>query len=134
MTSRNWLLTHNNPAMDCSEYLERIHGHLKAVYTVGQLEVGEEGTPHIQFFMNFKEPVRASVFKKYDKTIHFEKVSRTESTAADYCMKEKTRAEGPFEYGVKPVRRNNKTDWADVYAKAQAGDIDSLPADIIVRH
>jgi len=49
MTSRNWLLTLNNPTeeLTTAEYLERIHNKLKARYTGGQLEQGEEGTPHI---------------------------------------------------------------------------------------
>ncbi len=134
MTSRNWLLTLNNPEDLAQDYLERIHGSLKAVYTVGQLEKGEEGTPHIQFYMNFKAPCRPSVFKKYDKSIHFEKVLRTEDKAALYCMKEDTRLEGPFEFGLKPVRRNVKTDWDEVFANAKSGDIDKIPADIKIKH
>jgi len=84
--------------------------------------------------MNFKAPCRPSVFKKHDKKIHFEKVSRTEDKAADYCMKEDTRLEGPFEFGVRPVRRNNKTDWDQVFALAKSGDIDKIPSDIKVKH
>lgn len=89
MTCRNWLLTLNNPGEDktTQEYLDHIHVTLKARYTVGQLEKGEEGTPHIQFFMNFEQSVRAAVFKRYDKNIHFEKVRRTPDIAADYCLK-----------------------------------------------
>lgn len=34
--------------------------------------------------------------------------------ADNYCMKEDTRLEGPFEYGIKPVKRNSKTDWEEV--------------------
>lgn len=47
MTCRNWLLTLNNPTTDPREYLEDIYSTLKAAYVVGQLEKGEEGTPHI---------------------------------------------------------------------------------------
>lgn len=54
MKSNNWLMTLNNPEHFCQDYLEKIHTDLKAVYTVGQLERGAEGTNHIQFFMNFK--------------------------------------------------------------------------------
>jgi len=53
-TARNYLMTLNNPEAPTEEYLAKIHKHCKAVYTVGQLEAGTEGTPHIQFFMNFK--------------------------------------------------------------------------------
>ena len=49
-------------------------------------------------------------------------------------MKEETRLEGPFEFGEKPMQRNNKTDWEAVKKSAQKGDLDSIPADIYVRH
>lgn len=69
-------MTLNNPGPEytAQEYLERIHVQLKARFTGGQLEKGEEGTPHIQFFMNFENSARSAIFKKYDKRIHFTKV------------------------------------------------------------
>jgi len=82
--------------------------------------------------MNFENAVRPAVFKKHDKRIHFEKVTRTEDKAAIYCLKEETRLEGPFEYGTKPVRRNNKHDWEEVLGHAKTGNIEKIPASIIV--
>jgi len=114
MTSRNWILTLNHPEAETAEYLENIHTQLKAVYTCGQLEQGEEGTPHIQFYMNFKAPSRPAMFKRYDKRIHFEKVSKTEHKASAYCLKDKGRLDGPYEFGIKPVRLCSKTDWESV--------------------
>jgi hypothetical protein len=35
--------------------------------------------------------------------------------AHTYCMKEDTRVAGPWEFGIKPVQRNNKTDWEAVW-------------------
>jgi len=49
-------------------------------------------------------------------------------------MKEDTRVEGPFEFGIKPVQRNSKTDWEEVKQHAQSGDLDKIPADIYVKH
>ncbi len=134
MASRNWLLTLNNPGehYTTAEYLENIHTVLKARYTGGQLEQGEEGTPHIQFFMNFENSVRAACFKKHDKRIHYEKVMRTADKAEIYCLKEETRLEGPYEFGTKPVRRNNKHDWNTVLSDAKSGNIEKIPASIIV--
>lgn len=60
MTSRNWLGTLNNPDCVPHEFLEDLYTKLKAVYVCGQLEKGKEGTPHIQYFMNFKNSVRIS--------------------------------------------------------------------------
>lgn len=49
-------------------------------------------------------------------------------------MKTDTRLEGPWEFGEKPVQRNNKIDWEEVKTKAINGDLDAIPADIFVRH
>ena len=49
-------------------------------------------------------------------------------------MKEETRLEGPWEFGVKPVERNSKADWEEVKQHAKAGDLDKIPADIYVKH
>lgn len=49
-------------------------------------------------------------------------------------MKEETRLEGPYEFGVKPVQRNNKTDWEEVKTNAIKGDLDKVPADIFIKH
>jgi len=49
-------------------------------------------------------------------------------------MKEDTRLEGPYEFGVKPVKRNSKTDWEEVKQKCIEGRIEEIPADIYVKH
>lgn len=46
---RYWIGTLNNPKDAPEETLERLHNLSKAVYTVGQLEKGTEGTVHLQF-------------------------------------------------------------------------------------
>jgi hypothetical protein len=51
--------------------------------------------------------------KKIHQESHWEEV-KINNGAHDYCMKEDTRLEGPFEFGVKPRQRNNKTDWEEV--------------------
>lgn len=126
-------MTLNNPKIFTQEYLETIHKELKAVYTVGQLEKGEQGTPHIQFFMNFNPPIRAARIKKFDQSLHIEAV-KVNNGADKYCMKEDTRLEGPFEFGVKPVERNSKHDWEEVKQHAIKGNLDKIPADIYVKH
>lgn len=126
--SRNWLCTLNNPDMS----LEKIHELSGAVYTCGQLEKGQEGTVHLQFFQNYKGGVMLTSFKKINPAIHVE-VVKVNNGAHDYCMKEDTRVEGPWEYGTKPVQRNNKTDWDQVKKNAQTGKLDDIPSDIYVR-
>ena len=126
---RNWLCTLNNPEVT----LEEIHKQSKATYTCGQLERGENGTPHLQFFQNFKSPIKLTMYKKVNTKIHAE-VIKINNGAHNYCMKEDTRIEGPWEYGEKPIQRNNKEDWEKVRELAKEGKLDEIPADIFVRH
>lgn len=42
---------------------------------------------------------------------HFEPVKR-DNGASDYCLKEETRLEGPWEFGLKPARKNVKGETA----------------------
>ena len=49
-------------------------------------------------------------------------------------MKEEGRLDGPFEFGIKPVKQASKTDWKEVWDKAAAGDLMSIPDNIRVTH
>lgn len=103
MASVNWLCTLNNPEEATATFLEDLFTKSKAVYVCGQLEKGEEGTAHIQYFINFKKPgQRISFLKKLCPRSHFEPV-KINNGAHTYCMKEDTRVEGPYEFGTKPV-------------------------------
>jgi len=93
------------------EWLEALHKRSGAVYTVGQLEKGEEGTTHVQYFVNFstKNQKRITAMKKFCKHTHWEPVSK-DNGAADYCMKEETRLEGPWTFGERPLDMTNSED------------------------
>ena len=65
--ARTWLCTLNNPDQIS---LEMIHNLTGAVYTVGQLEKGENGTIHFQFYQNFNTQIRLAHYKRlYHKLI-----------------------------------------------------------------
>jgi len=83
--------------------------------------------------MNFKIPTRPNVLKKYDNKLHIE-IVKVNNGADTYCMKEDTRLEGPFEFGIRPVKRSSKTDWALVLEQAKKGDFSKIPDDIVVKH
>lgn len=95
-------MTTNNPGVETEPYLKAMYETLGARYVCGQLEKGADGTPHIQWFANFKVKCRAAKIKKLDGTCHIEIVKRNNG-ADDYCLKEDTRVEGPYEFGTKPV-------------------------------
>lgn len=84
--------------------------------------------------MNLKKPgQRISAFQKLIPKGHFEKV-KVNNGADDYCMKEDTRVEGPWEFGKKPVKRNSKADWDRIYEEAKIGNYDAIPADVKIKH
>lgn len=126
--------TENNPEEDAQVFLEQVFNKMQAVYVCGQLEKGEkDGTIHIQYFVNTKEPVRMSALKKVAPRSHWERI-KMNNGAHNYCMKEDTRVEGPWEFGKKPVQRNSKEDWEEVKQKAKEGKLDEIPADIYVKY
>ena len=98
--SRNWLGTLNNPDVDPEEYL--LSFAQRATYVCGQLEEGEQGTRHIQFYVNFPYAIKFGALKKLCAKAHFEPVV-VNNGAHTYCMKEETRVAGPWEFGVKPL-------------------------------
>lgn len=130
---RTWLITKNNPDTDSRDWLCALYEKSGAVYVCGQLEKGANGTPHIQAYVNFKTPQRLAKLQKYDKKIHAVPV-KVDNGAHDYCMKEETRVEGPWEFGKKPINRNNKEDWDQVRKMAKEGRLDEIPADIYIKH
>lgn len=126
------IITHNNPTMFTEEYLLKWYEQPEVSYVAGQLEKGTEGTPHIQCYVHLKKNQRLSWWRKRDKKAHFEMV-KINNGAHDYCMKEESRIEGPFEYGTRPLNRAKKADWEKVYALAKEGKLEEIPADIRVR-
>jgi len=109
-----WIGTYNNiDTCICEDYLEKWHTLHKAVYVTGQLEKGKEGTPHLQFFVQFAKASkkRLAGMKKVCSHSHFEPV-KFNNGADEYCNKEETRLEGPWTFGIRPARRNLKGDTA----------------------
>lgn len=108
--ARNWCFTWNNPdgSMDVDiEHDERI------VYAVWQLEVGAQGTEHFQGYLEYDRPVTIGQIKKglWIDGIHVKPRMGTREQARDYCMKEDSRLDGPWEKGefghIHPGRRND---------------------------
>lgn len=57
-----------------------------------------------------------SALSKVCKKSHFVAV-KVDNGASDYCLKEETRLEGPWEFGLKPARLNKKGSKAEQNAK-----------------
>lgn len=103
-------------------------------YAKGQRELGAGGLDHWQFIINLTKPQRLSWLKKnISSQCHWEP---TRSDAANnYVWKEDTAIpDTRFEMGRKPMDRSNPKDWDAIYSSAQRGQLEDIPADVLVRN
>jgi len=102
-------------------------------YLRGQLELGEGGFRHYQvFFICTRKASLSAICRLWTPVVGHWELTRS-SAAESYVWKEETRVGDPFEFGERPFRRNEPTDWAKVRVAAVAGDFESIPDDIFVR-
>lgn len=102
-------------------------------YIRGQPEVGESGYRHWQLVAYFPKKVTLSACKsKFANTAHAEPCRS--AAAKQYVWKEETRDGEPFEYGTPSVERNSSNDWDQILAKAKCGDLEGIPADVVIRY
>ena len=113
--ARNYVLTINNPENTLAEQLEMFR-RAGAERAIAQLEKGEQGTPHFQCFIGFKESQRFRALKKKFPTAHIE-IAKSAFDSWQYCQKEDTRLEGPQFFGEMPKPR--KADGRDFKAYNQ---------------
>lgn len=78
-----------------------------AIYLKGQLEKGESGTPHYQFFVSFTNKKSLKQLQQIIPNVHYT-ISVQPVDAINYVSKEETRVEGPWEFGQKPQFKGNK--------------------------
>lgn len=128
-TGKSWFGTWNNPQGDWKECL----ASLNATYCVGQLESGEKGTPHIQFYAFFDEEKKSRDFKGlpfWCKAISQKDVKRV----IEYCTKESTRLEGPFNYGKPPLsdKLGKSRDYSTALKLAKEGRWSDVEADVLI--
>lgn len=99
---RSWCFTLNN-------YSEQEKDLLKAMkykYLVLGYEVGENGTPHIQGYVQFKNARSLGGLKKIVDRAHWEQAKGTPQQAADYCKKDKNFEE----FGEAPAGGGSRQD------------------------
>jgi len=127
MTSRYWIITVNNPTYNLeSKYDESKH---KAI--VGQLERGEQGTLHLQAYIEYANAVRIGSVKRDFPTCHAERRKGTRAQALEYCTKDDTRVQGPWAFGITLERaksiirggpsNSEKAELLDIKAKIKDG-------------
>lgn len=94
---RNWCFTQNHPTcmLDFRDYPS-------VRYAIYQHEIGEEGTDHFQGYIEFHQPVYVHTVLEIVPSSHCEPRRRTRKNAIEYCRKEDTRIDGPWEWGDDP--------------------------------
>jgi len=122
--TRNFTFTHNNyVSTDAYDTID-------CQYVVYGKEVGEQGTPHLQGFIRFKDAKTLKAAIKALKGAHVE-IAITQQQAIDYCKKD-----GQFtERGQMPIEpkekgRKEKRRWDDIRLAAEEGRDEDIPADI----
>lgn len=110
--ARAWCFTVNNPTEEDRAWL----GNVDVRYIVYGDEVGEEGTPHIQGYVEFVNQKTLASLKKVMPRAHFEQRRGTSKQAAEYCMKE-----GKYTERGKRSEQGHRTDLDIVAAEAIEG-------------
>lgn len=120
---RYWMVT--LPYATFTPYLPEGMAYIK-----GQLEAGTEtGHLHWQLLCYFNNKKTKTFIRNMlgdDTGTNFQ-LTRNEQAVEEYVWKEDTRVEGTqFELGSRPVRMNNKCDWAVVAGQAVSGELEKI--------
>lgn len=108
---RAFCFTWNNPPEDYQDLIDDFVEEFKARYVCFQLELSASNTPHVQGYVEFDRGVRFTTLQSFCADIHWEGRRGTAVQARNYCRKDDTRVEGPFEVGIwtapEPGKRND---------------------------
>lgn len=100
-----YCFTLNNPTAD--EYGFLIEGDLdeRLTYCVFQLEIGSEGTQHLQGYVQLSTRSTMQTVKAIlgSTRIHLISARGTDEENENYCTKEESRIEGPYRHGERKV-------------------------------
>nr|WQH26039.1 MAG: replication-associated protein [Longfin eel circovirus] len=107
------------------EDLRFIQKNFKSVskYLIVGKEVGQNGTPHLQGFINLKKKTHFNSVKKLLPRAHIDKAKGTDQHNKDYCSKQ----EVAFEHGeIQGQGKRNDLAAALATVRANGGDIKAL--------
>ncbi len=97
--ARAYCLTLNNPTTVEETRWREAEVHVR--YLIFQEERGENGTKHYQGYVELHKPQRISGIKRiFGRRVHAEARKGTRDEAREYCRKEESRVNGPWELGV----------------------------------
>jgi len=109
--ARFWMVTINNPNDDWKFNFYGDGVDVNVRYVAGQMEEGENGTPHFQGYVELKRSQRLSWLKNnLSRTAHWEKRKGSQEDAITYVTKEDTRKDGPWYHGEKSGGSGERND------------------------
>lgn len=118
--SRRFCFTWNNYPLDAETQLRTLAERKRITYMVVGRERGVQGTPHLQGYMHFSNPITFGALKRLLPTVHFERARGSGHDNQSYCSKE-----GDFfEIGELPQEGAAKTKelWRDILEAAEKGN------------
>lgn len=99
--AKRWCFTWNNYPGNVFETLEQMAQSFELEYIFGK-EVGENGTEHIQGYIESETKFRPVEKLKLDKTIHWERAKGTKLANVKYCSKD---GNAIYSRGCRPPRK-----------------------------
>lgn len=115
--SKNVCFTLNNYTEEDKNLLKQV----KCKYICIRYEKGEEGTPHIQGFIQFENKIRLTGLKKIHKKAHWEFMRGTTDQAINYCKKD-----GIFEEKGEVTKMGQRNDIIEAKKKVCQGGLRAI--------
>ncbi len=119
MTQRHWCYTLNNPTLTPEGLLKILDEDPRVRYAIFQEEKGDNETPHYQGYVELSNSQRLAAMRKMIPGAHWESRRGTRDQARDYCRKEDSRINGPWECGEFPSKQGARADLLDAVTTAQ---------------
>lgn len=120
--SANWCFTINNPSVEDEEALTNV---LPYKYLIFQYEMGDqELTMHIQGYFVLIRKMRLTALKKLLPKAHLEIRKGSHEQARDYCLKSRTKQDGPYEFGSEEGiarKKGQRSDLIEIKQKIDQG-------------
>ena len=133
---RNWCYTLNN-------YTEEEVASLQALevpYHIYGKETGEEGTPHLQGYINFAKPTRLSACKKINGRAHWELCKGDSKSNIEYCSKQGdvwTKGVAPSDRhhsGTSSGGKRTREAWEETWRLAKEGKLEEIDPELRLKH
>jgi hypothetical protein len=113
------VFTINNPEND--KLPEDWYDQEWFTFVVWQVEIGENGTRHLQGYLVVSRPVTLQWLKRHASSVaHWEPRMGTHEQAVGYCTKSESRVDGPWSHGNPPAQ-GKRSDLLNVKARIDEG-------------